>query len=216
MGRTVVTVRDVLDPTTARELDARRQKLLDEVTPSGGGNSGAGIATGATRAEEQENTGGLRRLSVEEAEERRRKEHAIVEELLRLDEERAAHLPPGGVDSYVDRLLKYIPAESVALYLTLQGIILSGVGGQALTLWLWIIFVIGLCGTPLYLWRVLKVGKIVQLVVSTAAFGVWVFALGGAFASLSWYQPFIGSLVLVVFTFFAPLISPDTFTAEQA
>src|SRR3712207_5638463 len=30
MGRTVVTVRDVLDPTTARELDARRQKLWDE------------------------------------------------------------------------------------------------------------------------------------------------------------------------------------------
>jgi len=103
----------------------------------------------------------------------------------------------------------------VALYLTLQGIILSGVEGPSLNPWLWIIFGIGLIGTPMYLWRVVKVGKKAQLVVSTAAFGVWVFALGGAFASLSWYEPFIGSLALVVFTFFAPLISPDTLGSEQ-
>jgi hypothetical protein len=101
------------------------------------------------------------------------------------------------------------------LYLTLQGIILSGVEGPSLNPWLWIIFGIGLIGTPMYLWRVVKVGKKAQLVVSTAAFGVWVFALGGAFASLSWYEPFIGSLALVVFTFFAPLISPDTLGSEQ-
>src|SRR5215203_1462542 len=36
--------------------------------------------------------------------------------------------PPPTPDDYTDRLLKYIPAESVALYLTLQGIILSGAG----------------------------------------------------------------------------------------
>jgi hypothetical protein len=45
---------------------------------------------------------------------------------------------------------------------------------------------------------------------------VWVFALGGAFASLSWYEPFLGSLMLVVFTFFAPLISPDVLSSEEA
>jgi hypothetical protein len=55
----------------------------------------------------------------------------------------------------------------------------------------------------------------VQLALSTAAFGVWVFALGGAFASLPWYEPFIGSLALVIFTFFAPLISPDVLNTDQ-
>jgi hypothetical protein len=123
--------------------------------------------------------------------------------------------PPPTLDGYTDRLLKYIPAESVALYLTLQGIILSGAADlPTLNTWLWFILGIGLIGTALYQWRVLKIGKVVQLAVSTAAF-VWVFALGGAFASLSWYEPFIGSLTLVIFTFFAPLISPDAMSTNQ-
>jgi hypothetical protein len=124
--------------------------------------------------------------------------------------------PPQTPDDYVDRLLKYIPAESVALYLTLQGIILSGTAEASnLNAWLWFILGVGLIGTAVYQWRVLKIGKVVQLALSTAAFGVWVFALGGAFASLPWYEPFIGSLALVIFTFFAPLISPDVLSADQ-
>ena len=124
--------------------------------------------------------------------------------------------PAGAADNYTDRLLKYIPAESVALYLTLQGIVLSSVEAPALKAWLWFAFAIGIIGTPLYLWRIQQVSKKMQLAVSTAAFGVWVFALGGAFASMSWYEPFIGSLALVVFTFFVPLISPDVLRSEEA
>ena len=119
-------------------------------------------------------------------------------------------------DNYTDRLLKYIPAESVALYLTLQGIVLSSAEAPAVSAWLWFAFAIGMIGTPLYLWRIQQVSKRIQLAVSTAAFGVWVFALGGVFASLSWYEPFLGSLMLVVFTFFVPLISPDVLSSEEA
>jgi hypothetical protein len=119
-------------------------------------------------------------------------------------------------DYYADRLLKYIPVESIALYLTLQGIVLSGVEAPALNSWLWFIFGIGIIGTPLYLWRIQQVSKRIQLAVSTAAFGVWVFALGGAFASLSWYEPFLGSLMLLLFTFSVPLISPDVLSSEEA
>jgi hypothetical protein len=119
------------------------------------------------------------------------------------------------VDNYTDRLLKYIPAESVALYLTLQGIVSSSVEGRALYTWLWFAFGIGIIGTPLYLWRVQQVSKRVQLAVSTAAFSVWVFALGGAFASLPWYEPFLGSMLLVIFTFFVPLLSPDVLSSEE-
>ena len=124
-------------------------------------------------------------------------------------DEAGAEAPPKP-DDYMNRLLKYIPAETVALYLTLQGIVLSGAADDPnLNTWLWVIFGLGLIGTTLYLWRLPKVRKVAQLAVSTTAFAVWVFAIGGAFASLSWYKPFIGSVVLVVFTFFAPLISPD-------
>ena len=120
------------------------------------------------------------------------------------------------MDNYTDRLLKYIPAESVALYLTLQGIVSSSVEGRALYTWLWFAFGIGIIVTPCTMWRVQQVSKRVQLAVSTAAIGVWVFALGGAFASLSWYEPFLGSVLLVVFTFFVPLISPDVSSSEVA
>jgi large subunit ribosomal protein L7/L12 len=143
-----------------------------------------------------------------------------VEEVRRLVEEELALLGRAALsqsaDNYTDRLLKYIPAESVALYLILQGIVLSSVEAPALNAWLWFAFGIGIICTPLYLWRTQQVNKIVQLAVSTAAFGVWVLALGGAFASLSWDEPFLGSLMLVVFTFFAPLISPDVLSSEEA
>jgi hypothetical protein len=103
------------------------------------------------------------------------------------------------------------------LYLTLQGIVQSSVPeGRSLNTWLWFAFGIGILGTPLYLWRVQQVSKRVQLAVSTAAFSVWVFALGGAFATLSWYEPFLGSVMLVIFTFFVPLISPDVLSSEEA
>jgi len=124
--------------------------------------------------------------------------------------------PSPRVDSYTDILLKYMPAESVALCLTLQGIVLSSVEGPPLNTWLWFAFGIGIIGTPLYLWRIQQVSKIAQLAVSATAFGVWVFELGGAFASLSWYKPFLGSMMLVIFTFFVPLISPDMLSSEEA
>jgi hypothetical protein len=55
---------------------------------------------------------------------------------------------PRTADNYTDRLLKYIPAESVALYLTLQGIVLSRPEAPALNAWLWFAFAIGIIGTP--------------------------------------------------------------------
>jgi hypothetical protein len=163
--------------------------------------------------EELEEEPGGEELDKEEAERRRREWEAASIELAKVSLRRPAQSQT--VDDYTDRLLKYIPAESVALYLTLQGIVLSSVEAPALDAWLWFAFAIGIIGTPLYLWRIQQVSKRMQLALSTAAFGVWVFALGGAFASMSWYEPFIGSLALVVFTFFAPLISPDVLRSEE-
>jgi hypothetical protein len=117
--------------------------------------------------------------------------------------------PAPSLDNYTDRLLKYLPAESVALYLTLQGIVLSSFEGWWLIALLWFAFGIGSIGTLLYLWRGQQVTKIMQLAISTAAFVVWVLTLGGPFATLSWYKPAIGSILLLIFTFFVPLIKPD-------
>jgi hypothetical protein len=110
-------------------------------------------------------------------------------------------------DDYQSRLLKYIPTEVVALYLTLDNILKSAAVDQQpdLTL-LWIIFLLLVVFTPIYLWRVTKVRKSVQLIISTVAFVIWVFALGGVFENLPWYKHYYGALLLPTFTFLVPII----------
>ena len=116
-------------------------------------------------------------------------------------------------DKYKDRLLKYIPAEVVTLYLTLTAL-LSGAAG--LPLWpAWVIFTIGIIATWCYLRYQFAVTDRSQLVISSIAFVVWVFALGGPFKDLSWYKPIYGGLLLPIYTFFiamkktAPLPQPN-------
>jgi len=112
--------------------------------------------------------------------------------------------PPEGPDDYKTRLLKYIPGEVVALYIFLDGIVKSSAD---LPHWIyWGIFCVGAAGAYLYLLRVAKVEKQVQLIISVVAFCVWAFALGGPFAQLAWYKPVYGALLLPIYTFFVPMI----------
>jgi hypothetical protein len=49
---------------------------------------------------------------------------------------------------------------------------------------------------------------ITQAVIATGAFAVWVFALGGPFATTSWYDSIYGALVLIAFTLVIGLLNP--------
>jgi hypothetical protein len=113
----------------------------------------------------------------------------------------------GVPDDYVTRLVKYIPAEIVAAFLVIDGILKAVTGVQANLYWL--IFIVLLILTPLYTWRVTTEAGLpvayVQVVVSTLSFIVWVFAIGGPFSLLSWYQPVYGSILLILFTLIPPL-----------
>jgi hypothetical protein len=114
--------------------------------------------------------------------------------------------PPKEPDSYVDRLLKYIPAEIIALYITLESVIRAA-DAQGSPLY-WVIFVFCTLVTPLYLWRVAMVHKWLQIVLTTGAFVVWVIALGGPFALLDWYTPLAGGIILPMYTFLIALVDP--------
>ena len=109
-------------------------------------------------------------------------------------------------DNYLTKLIKYIPSEIVALYITLLGIATTAKTEIAFELITWLIFLIGIIGTLLYLWRIEKVTNWLQLSISTIAFVIWAFALGGPFANLSWYHPVYGALILPVYTFFIPIV----------
>lgn len=108
-------------------------------------------------------------------------------------------------DDYFDRLVKYIPAEVVSLYLMGVGLIDSIRDGEV---YLWLLFLICLVGTFFYLQRVLKVYNWKQLLISCVAFVVWAFALGGPFREFNWYQQQLGALALGVYTFSIPIIDP--------
>jgi len=108
-------------------------------------------------------------------------------------------------DGYLDRLAKYIPAEIVGLYLFAAGVIPQTGGGRPVTA-LWIVFGVCFALTPAYMYVVTRReghGKALwlQVVLATIAFPVWVFAIGGPFLSVAWYQSWIASIVLAFVTF---------------
>lgn len=104
-------------------------------------------------------------------------------------------------DGYLERLLKYIPAEIVAVFILVQGLVEQmDHDSDPFKPILWGVFLVFAILTPLYLWRIQKVTKITQLVISLVAFVVWVFALGGPFTTLEWYVPIYGEILLPIFT----------------
>ncbi len=114
-------------------------------------------------------------------------------------------------DSYFEKLVKYIPADIVAGYVAISGI-LTEHNNQPL--WLsWGVFGVLLALTPLYVcYRKTEppgfvFSKTFHWVTACIAFTAWVFALGGPFAaSFSWYQPYLGSIVLILTTLIIPVL----------
>jgi hypothetical protein len=107
---------------------------------------------------------------------------------------------PATEDGYFDRLFKYIPAELVAGYIFVLGVVKQLTDAGEIKVFQWLLFVVFCILTPLYLWRVQKVLKLQQHIISLLSFIVWAFALGGPFALCSWYNPVYGAILLPVFT----------------
>ena len=120
-------------------------------------------------------------------------------------------LPAGTAtrDGYFDRLFKYIPAELVAGYIFVLGVVQQLTDAGEIRIFQWLLFIIFCILTPLYLWRVQKVLKVQQHIISLLSFIVWVFALGGPFALSGWYNPVYGAILLPVFTLVVAIIEAE-------
>src|SRR5881227_2316530 len=122
----------------------------------------------------------------------------------------AAGVPPVDVDSYFDKVVKYIPADVVAAWVAVTGLVSSArdVPRQAI---LWVAFGIGLALTALWTWKQAAAPgqrpPLTQAIISTGAFAVWVFALGGPFQHVPG-PPVYGSLLLILYTLVVALIDP--------
>jgi hypothetical protein len=111
-------------------------------------------------------------------------------------------------DSYRERLLKYIPVETIVLFIAVYGSTYYISGSEAwyplMARW---ILVAGILGTILYLWQADGVTDLVQLAISTIGFVIWVCALGVVtVASLPYYNAVVAAAFLIVWVFGAPFI----------
>lgn len=113
-------------------------------------------------------------------------------------------------DPYPSKILKLMPGEIVATFLAINGFVQGQtitLAGVDITRWfLWGVFATLLMLTPIYLWKLQEVSDKTQLLFSTVALVVWVYALGGPFQAQGWYQPQIASTVLALYTLFIPLM----------
>lgn len=120
---------------------------------------------------------------------------------------------PPTQDDYLGRLLKYIPAELVGLYLAARGVVPATATDLDTTLW--IVALVTWILVPVYLYVVTSRGGqkplFWQITLGTIAFPVWVFSIGGhPVTSIKWYakHEFVGSLVLMFVTVIFGLKQP--------
>jgi hypothetical protein len=112
-------------------------------------------------------------------------------------------------DNFGEVLLKSIPAEIVAAYITIANAVAGGSGVPSWLLWA----VIGILAavTPVYLTKLQGVTKLSQRVVSTVSFLVWVLSLGepqNPALALGW-KPVYGAALLPVYAILVRLFLYD-------
>jgi hypothetical protein len=114
-------------------------------------------------------------------------------------------------DKYKDRLLKYIPADVVAIYLALKGFVALLKPPAPIEAIYWTVFVIGLVITVPWQRKIAKITKWKQVLIGTGAFAVWAISLGEPFTAgnIGWYQPPYGAMLLALYTFLIPLVEVD-------
>lgn len=120
-------------------------------------------------------------------------------------------------DPYVNKLLKLIPADVIALYLTVINLIKAyhrSDGGSNETLQ-WIAFGVITIITPFYLKFIAKIDSPLQIAFCVLSFCIWVFSMGGPIdgREVGGYSvQFIASLILPVYTLFIPFVYDKTVT----
>ena len=114
------------------------------------------------------------------------------------------------VDSYPDKIVKYIPSEIVGGWIAIQGIA-KNINNNPNNLFLWGILIFLSVLTFFYIqkqtFQANKPPAIKQILISVGAFLIWAFAIGGEpFESLSFYNSAYGSILMILYTLTIPLI----------
>ena len=104
--------------------------------------------------------------------------------------------------SFLEVLLKLIPSEVIAVHVFIQGV-MPRVFWPAFVVFLLLVGI-----TPLYLYWAMGVRSRPQLVVSTLSLVVWIYALNQGpfrFMRSPWWEPWYGSVLLALWTLVPPM-----------
>jgi hypothetical protein len=111
----------------------------------------------------------------------------------------------GQVAEYTDRLMKLIPTEVVTIYLAGYNVIPAE---DQVTGIIWACFC--LVGVVIVRWLgTREPGSGPQLgviAISAIAFLIWVYSMGGPFVHFGLYVPYIGTLLILGWTFLTPIL----------
>lgn len=115
---------------------------------------------------------------------------------------------------YFERLMKMIPAEVVGLYLVGAGFIPKE---QRVALLIWtVVCLLGV--VAIRIWGTAdpnqdnpRPPQWPVVFISTVSFTLWIYSIGGAFAAYGLSQPYLGSLLVLAWTFFVPIFYKGSF-----
>jgi|WetSurSiteA1Bulk_404760.scaffolds.fasta_scaffold85059_1 hypothetical protein len=124
---------------------------------------------------------------------------------------------PLDYDNFREQIIKFIPGEVVAAFLTLDSLIQKIPDFSEK--FYWIIFGILILATYCIAYYASKgpdpLGRSIgQALIATVAFFIWVSAIGGPFVYIIGYQTYMGGIILILFTLFAPIL-PDIYKDLQ-
>jgi len=121
----------------------------------------------------------------------------------------------GGAKEYAKRVAQYVPSEILAPYIAGVGIFSTEQDPKLRLILLAAFFFVGLLLTPYYLSKMAQPGqpRKVHLIMSSIAFVVWAYSLGGFFAEIGIYYASVSSFLLIVFSMISGAIYPKV---EQA
>ena len=116
------------------------------------------------------------------------------------------------VDTYFDKVIKYIPADVVAAWTVVTSLVTSAADQIPKATILWLAYAFGILMTGLWTWKQTqeknKPPAKTQIVIAAIAFAIWAAALGGPFDFWPAYERLYGSLLLIAYTLAIGLVTP--------
>ena len=130
----------------------------------------------------------------------------------------AGRLKVGAADepvrAYFERLMKIVPADVVGLYIVGSGLIPAD---QRIALVIWTVVCL-VAVVAVRIWGTAdpdpekrRPPQWPVVFISAVAFLIWIYSMDGAFAAYGLFVPFIGSLLVLAWTFFVPILYHGSF-----